>query len=95
MHVDLTNLRIFRDVAEAGSITGGAARNRLALAAASTRIRGLESDVGAPLLTRSRNGVTLTAPGHGAPESGGWPDRWPMARVGEATHRALRFGSGR
>jgi hypothetical protein len=27
MHVDLTNLRLFRDVAEAGSITGGAARN--------------------------------------------------------------------
>lgn len=63
MHVDLTNLRLFRDVAEAGSITAGAARNHLALAAASTRIRGLESDVGAPLLTRSRSGVTLTAPG--------------------------------
>jgi DNA-binding transcriptional LysR family regulator len=63
MHVDLTDLRLFRDVAEAGSITGGAARSHLALAAASTRIRGLETDVGAALMIRSRSGVTLTAAG--------------------------------
>jgi DNA-binding transcriptional LysR family regulator len=63
MRVDLTDMRLFRDVAEEGSITAGAARSRLALAAASTRIRGLELDVGAPLLVRSRNGVTLTAAG--------------------------------
>lgn len=64
MRVDLTDMRLFRDVAEAGSITAGAARSRLALAAASTRIRGLELDVGAPLLVRSRSGVTLTPAGH-------------------------------
>ncbi len=63
MRVDLTDMRLFRDVAEAGSITAGAARSHLALAAASTRIRGLELDVGAPLLTRSRAGVTLTPAG--------------------------------
>jgi DNA-binding transcriptional LysR family regulator len=63
MRVDLTDLKLFRDVAEAGSITAGAARSRLALAAASTRIRGLETDVGAALLTRGRSGVTLTAAG--------------------------------
>ncbi|HEX3917453.1 MAG TPA: LysR substrate-binding domain-containing protein [Caulobacteraceae bacterium] len=63
MHVDLTDLRLFRDIAEAGSITAGAARSHLALAAASTRIRHLEDDIGAALLIRSRNGVTLTAAG--------------------------------
>jgi DNA-binding transcriptional LysR family regulator len=63
MRVDLTDLKLFRDVAEAGSITAGAARSRLALAAASTRIRGLETDVGAPLMLRGRSGVTLTAAG--------------------------------
>jgi DNA-binding transcriptional LysR family regulator len=63
MRVDLTDMRLFRDVAEAGSITAGAARSRLALAAASTRIRGLELDIGAPLLVRSRSGVTLTLAG--------------------------------
>ncbi|HVN00444.1 MAG TPA: LysR substrate-binding domain-containing protein [Caulobacteraceae bacterium] len=64
MRVDLTDMRLFRDVAEAGSITAGAARSHLALAAASTRIRGLELSVGAPLLVRSRAGVTLTPAGH-------------------------------
>jgi DNA-binding transcriptional LysR family regulator len=63
MRVDLTDMRLLRDVAEAGSITAGAARSRLALAAASTRIRGLELDVGAPVFVRSRSGVTLTAAG--------------------------------
>jgi DNA-binding transcriptional LysR family regulator len=63
VHVDLTDLRLFRDVAEAGSITAGAARSHLALAAASTRIRRLEDDIGAALFTRSRSGVVLTAAG--------------------------------
>ncbi|MEE7561380.1 LysR family transcriptional regulator, partial [Xanthomonas sp. Kuri4-2] len=38
MHFDLTDLRLFVAVAEAGSITGGAARAALSLAAASTRV---------------------------------------------------------
>src|SRR5580692_3834539 len=57
-------MKLFRDVAEAGSITAGAQRSRLALAAASTRIRGLEADIGTALLVRSRSGVTLTPAGH-------------------------------
>lgn len=64
MRVDLTDLRLFRDIAEAGSITAGAARSHLALAAASTRIRGLELDLGVPLLVRSRSGVAVTSAGH-------------------------------
>ncbi len=63
MRFDLTDLRLFCDVADAGSITGGAARSALALAAASTRIRGMEEALGAPLLIRSRQGVTTTEAG--------------------------------
>jgi DNA-binding transcriptional LysR family regulator len=64
MRFDLTDLRLFRDVADAGSITAGAERSALALAAASTRIRQMEADLGAALLTRSRAGVALTPAGY-------------------------------
>ncbi len=63
MRFDLTDLRLFRHVVEAGSITHGAARANLALAAASTRIRGMEEALGAPLLVRARQGVTPTQAG--------------------------------
>ncbi len=39
MRFDFTDLNLFRHIVEAGSITHGAARSNLALAAASTRIR--------------------------------------------------------
>jgi molybdate transport repressor ModE-like protein len=63
VRVDLTDLSLFRHVVEAGSITHGAERAHLALAAASTRIRNMEDSLGAPLLTRSRGGVTPTQAG--------------------------------
>lgn len=63
MRFDLTDLRLFCDVVEAGSITAGAERSALALAAASTRIRHMEAALGAELLTRSRQGVTPTPAG--------------------------------
>ena len=63
MHFDLTDLGLFRHVVEAGSITKGAERAHLALAAASTRIRNLERSLGAPLLLRSRGGVVPTPAG--------------------------------
>ena len=63
MRFDLTDLRLFCDVADAGSITAGAERSALALAAASTRIRGMEQALGAPLLIRSRQGTTPTEAG--------------------------------
>ena len=63
MRFDLTDLKLFCDVADAGSITAGAGRSALALAAASTRIRGMEEALGAPLLMRSRSGITLTEAG--------------------------------
>jgi DNA-binding transcriptional LysR family regulator len=63
MRFDLTDLKLFCDVVDMGSITHGAEKSALALAAASTRIRGMEDSLGAPLLTRSRRGVTPTPAG--------------------------------
>jgi DNA-binding transcriptional LysR family regulator len=63
MRFDLADLNLFRHVVEAGSITGGAARANLALAAASTRVRNMEEALGAALLVRGRQGVTPTPAG--------------------------------
>lgn len=63
MRFDLTDLRLFCEVVDAGSITAGAEKSALALAAASTRIRGMELSLGAALLARSRQGVTPTPAG--------------------------------
>jgi len=60
---DLADLSLFRHVVEAGSITHGAERAHLALAAASTRIRNMEDTLGVALLTRGRQGVTPTQAG--------------------------------
>lgn len=63
MRFDLVDLGLFRHVVEAGSITHGAERANLALAAASARIRAMEISLGAALLTRQRLGVTPTPAG--------------------------------
>jgi DNA-binding transcriptional LysR family regulator len=63
MRFDLVDLSLFRDVVEAGSITHGAERSHLALAAASTRIRNMEEAVGTALLIRNRQGVVPTPAG--------------------------------
>jgi DNA-binding transcriptional LysR family regulator len=63
MRFDLVDLELFLAVADARSITHGAARSNLALASASVRIRGLEQALGVTLLQRGRHGVTPTAAG--------------------------------
>jgi len=63
MRFDLADLSLFRHVVEAGSITHGADRAHLALAAASTRIRNMEVVLGVPLLIRGRQGITPTQAG--------------------------------
>jgi DNA-binding transcriptional LysR family regulator len=63
MRFDFTDLGLFRHVVEAGSITHGAARSNLALAAASTRIRKMEEGFGTELLVRGRQGVVPTQAG--------------------------------
>jgi DNA-binding transcriptional LysR family regulator len=63
MHFDLTDLRLMVKVAEANSVTGGAQALFLSVPAASTRIKNLEESIGAKLLFRTPQGVTLTPPG--------------------------------
>jgi DNA-binding transcriptional LysR family regulator len=63
MSFDLVDLRLFLHVVEAGSITRGAERVHLALAAASTRIRNMEAALGTRLLDRERQGVQPTPAG--------------------------------
>jgi DNA-binding transcriptional LysR family regulator len=63
MRFDLADLRLFVNVVEAGSITHGAERTHLAIAAASTRIRNMEAALGASLLHRERQGIKPTEAG--------------------------------
>src|ERR1700740_3766256 len=63
MRFDLVDLQLFIAVADAHSITQGAARANLALASASERIKGLEAARGVALLKRGRRGVELTSAG--------------------------------
>ncbi|BES83870.1 LysR family transcriptional regulator [Pectobacterium araliae] len=63
MRFDLTDLRLFLNIQKAGSITGGAAASNLTVQAASERIRGMEEELGVPLLLRSKAGVSLTDAG--------------------------------
>jgi DNA-binding transcriptional LysR family regulator len=62
--VDFVTLRLFRAVAESGSISKGAEACNLALSAASRRLTDFEATTGARLLERSPRGVTLTPAGH-------------------------------
>ncbi|PWC16414.1 LysR family transcriptional regulator [Brenneria corticis] len=64
MRFDLVDLRLFLNVYKAGSITGGAALSHITLQSASERIRGMESELGVPLLSRSKAGVKLTNAGY-------------------------------
>lgn len=63
MHFDLVDLRLMVHTAEANSLTRGAEASHISLPAASTRIKNLEESVGAKLLYRTSQGVTLTPPG--------------------------------
>lgn len=63
MRFDLTDLRLFVHVVEAGSLTRGADRSHMTLASASQRVRGMEQALGGPLLQRHAAGVTPTEAG--------------------------------
>ena len=62
-HFDFADLRLFICIAQENSLTRGAERVHMSLPAASTRIKNLEESLGAKLLYRASNGVTLTPPG--------------------------------
>ncbi len=63
MRYDLTDLRLFLAVADAGSITHGASEVGLSLAAASDRLKEMEALGSVRLLVRGRRGVTPTEAG--------------------------------
>jgi len=60
---DLASLRLFVAVVDSGSLTAGAERFGISLAAASKRIAELEGHVGCELLKRGTRGVAPTAAG--------------------------------
>lgn len=62
-HFDLVDLRLFINVVESNSLTGGAATSYLSLSAASSRIKALELSLGSQLLVRGKSGVTPTPSG--------------------------------
>ncbi|RYI80752.1 MAG: LysR family transcriptional regulator, partial [Acetobacteraceae bacterium] len=61
--MDLKQLRTFREVAEAGSLSRAADRLHLAQPALSRQIRLLEEEVGVPLFARHGRGMQLTEAG--------------------------------
>jgi len=63
MHFELSDLRIFVAVAQSPSLTQGAKRAHLSVAATSARIKSLEGQLNARLLYRDSRGVTLTPAG--------------------------------
>lgn len=63
MRFDLSDLRLFLAIVDAGSITHGASAANLSLAAASARLRDMEAAGGVLLVDRSRRGITPTRPG--------------------------------
>lgn len=63
MRFDLPDLRLFLAVLEAGSITAGAGRAHLSLAAASERLRAMEDHAGVALLERLPKGIRPTTAG--------------------------------
>jgi DNA-binding transcriptional LysR family regulator len=63
LHLDLFDLKLFAYVADAKSLTRGADKACISLAAASTRIKQMEEAVGGKLLHRTAQGVNMTAAG--------------------------------
>jgi LysR family transcriptional activator of mexEF-oprN operon len=61
--LDLNLLRVFVAVADAGSVTGAAARLYVTQPAVSAALRRLSDAVGAPLIAKHGRGITLTARG--------------------------------
>jgi DNA-binding transcriptional LysR family regulator len=61
--MDLRRLRLFLEVVDHGTFTAAAEAELVAQPAVSLAVRELETEVGAPLLVRSRHGAVLTAAG--------------------------------
>lgn len=64
MRFDLTDLQLFIHILDSGTLTAAAGQSHMTLASASERVRGMEAQLGAPLLERGARGVRPTAAGH-------------------------------
>ncbi len=65
MHLDLVDLRLMANIAQAKSMTKGAELSHISLPAASMRVKSLEDTLGVKLLYRTGQGVALTPAGQG------------------------------
>lgn len=63
MNYDLTDFRVFANIAEESNLTRGAARSFLSVPATSQRIKNLEDTLKVKLLQRTTQGVSLTEAG--------------------------------
>lgn len=63
MNIEITDLKLFANIAECGNLTRGAERTFLSPPSASARIKALELETGQQLLNRGNKGVTLTTSG--------------------------------
>jgi DNA-binding transcriptional LysR family regulator len=63
MRFDISDLRLFVNVVERGSMTVGASATRISAGAASERIKHMEQELGTALLEREKTGVRPTAAG--------------------------------
>jgi DNA-binding transcriptional LysR family regulator len=63
LRFDLTDLRLFLNIVEAGTLTAGAEASHLALASASARVLAMEDSLGSALLLRRPRGIEPTPAG--------------------------------
>lgn len=64
MHFDFIDLRLFCNISETHSMTHGAKKSFISTAAASSRVKNMEQQLGAKLLYRHARGIELTFVGH-------------------------------
>lgn len=88
--LDLTSLRYFVAVCEAGNITRAAEREHLVASAISKRLGQLEEDLGVPLLQRQRHGVAPTPAGEALLEH----SRGLLASATRIAQDVASFGAG-
>lgn len=63
MRYELTDLKLFLEIAQAGSLSAGAAAVHITASSASYRLKNLEQAMGAPLFSRTPRGMDLTHAG--------------------------------
>ncbi|HRO59731.1 MAG TPA: LysR family transcriptional regulator [Burkholderiaceae bacterium] len=63
MRYELTDLRLFMAIAQAGNLSTGASQVHITASSASYRLKNLEHALGTPLFTRSARGMELTPAG--------------------------------